>query len=119
MANSIADAPVRATKAPAPEKALPAPAPTCRQLNECDRLAVEAATILQTVVMNVTFDENDEPRQWVANPHFDQAERLLSLLIDPGSREPDSSDPRLRTVHDVEPIAGRIYSASDTFSGAS
>lgn len=67
--------------------------------DESVALVHQVATIVQTLVMSVTFDGADIPRQ-LHNIHFGEAEHLLGRLLAPECHEQDSSDPAEDDIHD-------------------
>jgi hypothetical protein len=86
MTDCTVAAPVRATKAPARSKAAPSLIPVMAHQpeplqSEADKLALQAAEILQTMVMSVAYGHNDEHRA-LPNAHLDEADRLLGRLLD-------------------------------------
>lgn len=74
--------------------------------DESIALVHQVATIVQTLVMSVTFDGADIPRQ-LHNPHFGDVEHLLGMLLAPECHERDSTDPE---VGDICDHLGRISS---------
>lgn len=65
--------------------------------SEGDVLALKAAETLRTVVMNVTHDHQNKPRD-LKNSHLEEVGHLLGRLLDPNRHE----------RHDLDPVDGDI-----------
>lgn len=99
MTDCTVAAPVRATKAPARSKAAPSPAPTQPPLSEGNRLAIEAAEVLQGMVGHVLYADHDKPRN-LQNSHLDRVDDLLNLLVNPEDIDRETHDPARGDVHE-------------------
>lgn len=97
----------------AEERATPVPSPAKPSQSEGDKLALQAADILQDIVLQVIYADSDDRRN-LHNVHIDEVEHLLGRLLNPKNHERDPADPDENNILDhLALISSELEAAID------